>query len=59
MFKTFNMGWGFVAVVAEEDEDAALGVLKAKGVKAGVIGKVVKGGAITVEFEGKRMVLKK
>jgi len=59
MFKTFNMGWGFVAVVAEEDEDAALGVLKAKGVKADVIGKVVKGSAITVEFEGKRMVLKK
>lgn len=59
MFKTFNMGWGFAAVVSKQDEAAALGVLKAKGVKAGVIGKVVKGSAITVEFEGRKMVLKK
>ena len=59
MFKTFNMGWGFAAVVSKQDEAAALNILKAKGVKAGVIGKVVKGGAITVEFEGRKMVLKK
>ena len=59
MLKILKMGWGFAAVVSPRDEAAALGVLKAKGVKADVIGKVVKGSAITVEFEGKRMVLKK
>src|SRR3989344_4038947 len=59
MFKTFNMGWGFVAIVSPQNESAALSILKAKGVKAGVIGKVVKGNSITVDFEGEKIKLKK
>ncbi len=59
MFKTFNMGWGFAVVVNAGEEDAALRSLKKNGMRASVIGKVVKGNAITVDFEGRKMVLKK
>lgn len=54
MFRTFNMGWGFAAIVRRSDADDALDAL---GKDADVIGKVVRRG-ITVKFGGKRMVLK-
>ena len=42
MFNTFNMGVGMIAVVAKEDAEKALEVLKAQGEDAYVIGEVVK-----------------
>ncbi len=43
MFTTFNMGIGLVLVVAEEDEAAALELLKAAGEEAYAIGRVTAG----------------
>ena len=42
MFNTFNMGIGMSVVVAAEDADEALGVLKAAGEDAYVIGEIVR-----------------
>lgn len=58
MFKTFNMGWGFAVIVSKKDEHDALRVLRTQSVNAEVIGKVVKGKSITIEFEGKKIKLK-
>lgn len=43
MFNTFNMGVGMSIVVAQEDLNTALSVLKANGEDAYVIGEIVKG----------------
>ena len=43
MYNTFNMGIGMICVVKEDDADKALEALRAKGEKAYLIGKVVKG----------------
>ncbi len=43
MFATFNMGVGFIAVVAAADADAAVAALDRAGRPAGVIGEVVTG----------------
>ena len=45
MFNTFNMGVGMSVVVAKEDADKAIEILKANGVDAYVIGKIVKSDA--------------
>lgn len=42
MFNTFNMGVGMSVVVAKDDADKALEILKANGEDAYVIGKIVK-----------------
>jgi phosphoribosylformylglycinamidine cyclo-ligase len=42
MFNTFNMGVGMSIVVAKEDAEKALSVLKANGEDAYVIGEIVK-----------------
>lgn len=42
MFNTYNMGVGMSAVVAEEDADKALEILKANGEDAYIIGRIVK-----------------
>ena len=42
MFNTFNMGVGMSVVVAKEDADKAIEILKANGEDAYVIGKIVK-----------------
>ncbi len=42
MFNTFNMGVGMSVVVAKEDEDQALGILKANGENAYTVGRIVK-----------------
>ena len=42
MFNTFNMGVGMSVVVAKEDADKALEILKANGEDAYIIGKLVK-----------------
>ena len=44
MFNTFNMGVGMSCVVAPEDADKAIEVLKANGVDAYIIGEIVEGG---------------
>ncbi|MFA5500898.1 MAG: AIR synthase-related protein, partial [Candidatus Omnitrophota bacterium] len=43
MYRTFNMGIGMVIVVPKNDVDKSVRVLKQNGVKAYVIGSVVKG----------------
>ncbi len=43
MFNTYNMGVGMSVVVAKEDADKALSILKANGEDAYIIGEVVKG----------------
>jgi phosphoribosylformylglycinamidine cyclo-ligase len=43
MFNTFNMGVGMSIVVAKEDADKALEVLKANGEDAYIIGEIIKG----------------
>lgn len=45
MFNTFNMGVGMSVVVAKEDADKALEILKANGEDAYIIGKIVKSDA--------------
>ena len=42
MFNTFNMGVGMSVVVAAEDVDRALEILRANGEDAYVIGKIVR-----------------
>ena len=43
MFRTFNMGVGFTAVVAEEDVEATLRAFDTSELTAVVIGRVVEG----------------
>ncbi|MGI9666137.1 MAG: phosphoribosylformylglycinamidine cyclo-ligase [Acidimicrobiia bacterium] len=43
MYRTFNMGIGFVCVVAEEDVDATLRAFETSDVPAGVIGHIAEG----------------
>jgi phosphoribosylformylglycinamidine cyclo-ligase len=43
MYRTFNMGIGFVLVVAPKVEDPTLSLLKKSNAKAYMIGRVVKG----------------
>ncbi len=42
MFNTFNMGVGMTVIVAKEDADKTLEVLKAGGEDAYILGSVVK-----------------
>jgi phosphoribosylaminoimidazole (AIR) synthetase len=43
MYRVFNMGVGFVAVVASEDADAALRSIRGAGYAGSVIGSAVAG----------------
>ncbi|SHM35217.1 phosphoribosylformylglycinamidine cyclo-ligase [Caldanaerovirga acetigignens] len=43
MYRTFNMGIGFVVVLSEDETEEALKICNASGFKAWIIGKVVKG----------------
>lgn len=40
MFNTFNMGVGMCIIVAEEDKDRALEILRAAGEDAYIIGEI-------------------
>lgn len=44
MYRTFNMGIGFVLCVDKSQADAVLGDINSNGKKAYIIGEVVKGG---------------
>ena len=46
MFNTFNMGVGMSIVVAREDVEKAIGVLKAHGEEAYMLGEIVKGDGV-------------
>lgn len=48
MFNTFNMGIGMVAVVAENDADTALSVLKDAGENAVIIGEITDSEGVTL-----------
>jgi phosphoribosylformylglycinamidine cyclo-ligase len=48
MHRTFNCGIGMVAVVARSEADAALGLLRAAGEQASVIGEVVAGAGVQI-----------
>ena len=48
MFNTFNMGVGMSIVVAKEDADRAVSVLKAQGEDAYVLGEIVRGDGVTL-----------
>ena len=48
MFNTFNMGVGMSVVVARADAVRAIDVLKANGVDAYIIGKIVRGDGVTL-----------
>ena len=48
MFNTFNMGVGMSIVVAAEDADRALSVLRAQGEEAYVLGTIVRGSGVTL-----------
>ncbi|MEO0405748.1 MAG: phosphoribosylformylglycinamidine cyclo-ligase [Cyanobacteria bacterium P01_A01_bin.135] len=43
MYRTFNMGVGFVVIVPPDDADRAIAQLQAEGVRAWVLGEVVPG----------------
>jgi phosphoribosylformylglycinamidine cyclo-ligase len=43
LYGTFNMGLGFMMVVAPEDADKAMEIIKAEGIKANVVGTIVGG----------------
>jgi len=43
MFRTFNMGIGFVIIVAESDVDATLKAMEINGLPASVIGRITEG----------------
>ena len=48
VFNTFNMGVGMSIVVAKEDADRAVSVLKAQGEDAYVLGEIVRGDGVTL-----------
>ncbi len=54
MLKTFNMGWGFAAVVDKNNEDSVTDSFEKRGVRAERIGKVTSSGKVVVLYkEGK------
>ena len=48
MYKTFNMGVGMSVVVAKEEADNALSVLRAAGEDAYIMGEVVNGEGVII-----------
>jgi len=57
MLKTFNMGWGFAAVVDKTNEEKATDSFQKSGVKAERIGKVTDSRKIIALYKGKKMEL--
>ncbi len=48
MFNTYNMGVGMVVIVAKNDADKALGILKSNDENAYILGEIVDGESITI-----------
>jgi len=57
MFSVFNMGWGFAIIVNEKDADRILELLKEQKVKAEIIGRVIKGKQIFINYKNKEIIL--
>ncbi len=57
MFKTFNMGWGFVVIVDPALKDEAIDCLERGGAEAGKIGTVTDSKRIVIRHKGKRLLL--
>jgi len=57
MFKTFNMGWGFAVVVADDVKEETINLLQREGAEASQIGKVTDSGKIVIRHGGKKMAL--
>ncbi|MGQ9506810.1 MAG: phosphoribosylformylglycinamidine cyclo-ligase [Candidatus Bathycorpusculaceae bacterium] len=58
MFKTFNMGWGFVVIVKEKDVDKAVAVLERNGAQAEPIGHVTDSKGIKILYKNRKIILK-
>jgi phosphoribosylformylglycinamidine cyclo-ligase len=58
MFRTFNMGWGFAAIVDRKVADEALDVLERAGVKSEQIGRVTSAEGVRIFHKGMKIVLK-
>ena len=56
MFEVYNMGIGFCVLVAEEDRDAALSILRRHGRRAQVIGRVIEDTTKGVYLPRQRLV---
>jgi phosphoribosylformylglycinamidine cyclo-ligase len=57
MFKTFNMGWGFAAILEKADTSKALDILNKLGVESEQIGHVTSSGGIRIFHKGKKIIL--
>jgi phosphoribosylformylglycinamidine cyclo-ligase len=57
MFRTFNMGWGFAAILEKADVDKGLDVLNRLGVESEQIGNVTSSRGISVFHKGKKIIL--
>ncbi len=57
MFKTFNMGWGFVVIVNKKDSDKALGILEKTERGAQKIGQVTAHEGISIVYKNKKLKL--
>jgi phosphoribosylformylglycinamidine cyclo-ligase len=58
MLKTFNMGWGFAVVVAKEEQDDILDILKKDKVEAELIGHATATKKIEISYNRKKLVLR-
>ena len=58
MFRTFNMGWGFAAIVDRKVADEALDVLERAGVKSEQIGRVTSAEGVRILHNRMKIVLK-
>lgn len=58
MFRTFNMGWGFAAIVDRKVADEALDVLERAGVKSEQIGRVTSAEGVRILHSRMKIVLK-
>jgi phosphoribosylaminoimidazole (AIR) synthetase len=57
MFRTFNMGWGFAAILEKADTDKALDILNKFGVESEQVGHVTTSKGIKVFNKGKKIIL--
>jgi phosphoribosylformylglycinamidine cyclo-ligase len=58
MFRTFNMGWGFVVIVDRAEKDKTISLLESAGVHAEQIGQVTSSAGIKILYKKTKIVLK-
>jgi phosphoribosylformylglycinamidine cyclo-ligase len=57
MFKTFNMGWGFAAILNKTTADKAIDMLETTGFEPALIGRVVANEGIRIMYKGQKIRL--